>query len=409
MKQNRSPKRKRRLLSGPGALVAAAFIGPGTVTTCSMAGASFGYALLWGLLFSVLATIVLQEMAARLGVVAQQGLGEALRQQFSAPLGRVLMAVLVLSAIVVGNAAFETGNILGASIGLDAVLPMAALSHKFWVLVCGALAFLLLFLGNYRLLEKIMTALVIIMSIAFVATAVLISPDIKEILKGLFVPKLPPGSLLTLVGLIGTTVVPYNLFLHASAVKERWKDASGLGEARSDISVSVLLGGLISMAIVITASGAFFGSGTLPQSAADLGNQLEPLWGRGARYLTGIGLFAAGLSSSITAPLAAAWAAFGVLGRKADPKNLYFRLTWGAILAAGMAFALTGVKPLEVIVFAQAANGILLPLVAVFLLLVMNNRRIMGSYVNGRLSNILGLLVVLTALALGLRSLLLLF
>ncbi|MRR21224.1 divalent metal cation transporter, partial [bacterium] len=129
---------------GPGALVTAAFIGPGTITTCSLAGAGFGYALLWGMVFSVLATIILQEMAARLGIISRNGLGEALRVHFSRPLPRIITAVLVISAITIGNAAFQTGNLLGASIGLETLFGSEKLTLRFWVAVNTVAAFILL-------------------------------------------------------------------------------------------------------------------------------------------------------------------------------------------------------------------------------------------------------------------------
>jgi Mn2+/Fe2+ NRAMP family transporter len=222
----------------------------------------------------------------------------------------------------------------------------------------------------------------------------------------MFVPAIPSGSILTLVGLIGTTVVPYNLFLHASAVQERWKDASGLGEARVDISVSVILGGLISMAIVVTSAVAFFGTGNSITDASDFAVQLEPLLGRWARHVISIGLFAAGISSAITAPLAAAYATAGIFGWKRDLTSWRFRMVWMFILLAGTLFSMLGLKPLEAILFAQAANGILLPVIAIYLLTVMNSRKIMGDNTNTRLSNIAGIIVVLVALGLGVRSIL---
>jgi len=122
-----SPPRKRtRFKIGPGALVTAAFIGPGTITTCTLAGASFGYALLWGMVFSVAATIILQEMAARLGIISHNGLGEALRTHFSKPASKLFTAILVISAITIGNAAFQTGNLLGASLGLETLFGSGA-------------------------------------------------------------------------------------------------------------------------------------------------------------------------------------------------------------------------------------------------------------------------------------------
>jgi len=124
-----------------------------------------------------------------------------------------------------------------------------------------------------------------------------------------------------------------------------------------------------------------------------------------SKYFIGVGLFAAGISSAITAPLAAAYAISGILGWKRDLKSLRFRLLWMAILLVGVIFSVIGFKPLEAILFAQAANGVLLPVIAIYLLWVMNSKRVMGSNTNGSLSNIIGVVVVLVALGIGLRTL----
>lgn len=401
-----SRKKPRFLISGPGALVAAAFIGPGTLTTCSLAGARFGYALLWGLLFSIIATIILQEMTARLGILTNQGLGEALRKHFSRGLPRLMTWVLVVSAIVMGNAAFQTGNIMGAALGLESATGSDSDYFRIWVIITASLAFTFLFIGSYKMIERILTGLVILMSFTFIITAVIIAPDLPAILKGLTIPSIPKGSVITLVGLIGTTVVPYNLFLHAAAVRERWTQPEMLPEARKDLAVSVILGGIISMSIVITSSVAFAGSGSSISGVADLGVQLEPLLGRWARYFMGTGLFAAGISSAITAPLAAAYATQGTLGWERNLRSKRFRMVWIFIVLTGTLFALLGFRPLEAIVFAQAANGILLPVIAIYLLFIMNSKKVMGEHVNGWLSNIAGTLVVVITIGLGIRSIL---
>lgn len=394
---------------GPGALVTAAFIGPGTIATCSVAGASFGFALLWGLVFSVAATIVLQEMAARLGVVSRMGLGEALRTHFNKTFSRVLAAILVISAIAIGNAAFEAGNITGATLGMESLGISAASSFRIWVGIIGLITFFVLYSGSYYLIEKLLVLLVIMMSLAFFATAVSVRPDFYAVLGGMFVPSVPQGAWLTVIGLIGTTVVPYNLFLYASAVQERFKAPADLPAARRDISISVVLGGFISMAIVISAATAFFGSGQTPAGGSDLAVQLEPLLGNWSGWFIGAGLFAAGISSAITAPLAAAWATTGVLGWGRHMRSWRFRLVWMTILLAGVGFAMAGFNPMEVILFAQAANGILLPVVVIYLLWILNSKKIMGNFVNGWASNALGILVLFVVLGLSIRTLLLVF
>ena len=386
---------------GPGILVTAAFIGPGTVTTASIAGAGFGFALLWALLFSVAATMVLQEMSARLGLVTRRGLADALRDFFSYGWLGTAATLLVVAAIGFGNAAYEAGNIVGAALGLESVLnwPVSLSS-----LLVGGLAAALLASGRYALIETLLVALVLLMSLVFLATLFQVRPDISAMLKGALIPSLPSGSMLTVIALVGTTVVPYNLFLHASAVQEKWPAQSSidesLREARTDIGVSVGLGGLITIAVMSTAASAFFG-GMAEFSAANMAEQLEPLLGSAARYFFAAGLFAAGLSSAVTAPLAASYAVCGILGWSTDLTSKRFRMVWIAVLLSGTAFAAAGTKPLTAILFAQAANGFLLPVCAGFLLLLMNRKDSLGDHVNGPLSNLAGIGVVAVTLVLG--------
>lgn len=386
---------------GPGLLVTAAFIGPGTITTASSAGAHFGFALLWALLFSLLATIVLQEMAARLGLVTRQGLAEGLRSYFHSPvLGRAAV-LLVVAAVGIGNAAYEAGNIAGAALALDLVSP---LDSGHWALVIGAAAAALLFSGHYKVLESALILLVLLMSAVFLLTAWRVAPSVPAMLEGMFRPSLPPGSVMTVIALIGTTVVPYNLFLHANAVREKWPADvpvdRALRESRLDTGLSIGLGGLITLAILSTAAAAFFQTG-LAFTGESLAVQLEPLLGPWARYVFAAGLFAGGLTSAITAPLAAAFAVCGALGWRSDLKAPGFRLVWLLVLTIGTAFAALGSKPLAAILFAQVANGLLLPVVAVFLLVVMNHRELLGEQVNGPVANALGVLVVAIATGLG--------
>jgi Mn2+/Fe2+ NRAMP family transporter len=387
-------------------MVMAAFIGPGTVITASKAGAQYGFALMWTLLFSVLATLVLQEMAARLGLVTGKGLSQALRTSFNNRFFRLLAIILVILAIGFGNAAYESGNISGASMGLEAITPYSA---NLWALVVGGIAFALLSSGSYKVVETGLIVLVVVMSSVFLVTMVMVGPDFGEVLRGLTRPSLPPGSTLTVMALIGTTVVPYNLFLHSSSVREKWPASvpldDALRESRRDSLLSIGLGGLITLAIVTTASAAFFGSDTT-FSAATISQQLEPLLGPAAKYFFAIGLLAAGLTSAITSPLAAAYAVAGALGWKVDLADRRFKLIWATVLGLGMLAAALGTRPVSAIIFAQAANGFLLPIVAVYLLYVMNSRQLLGEHKNRWRSNIVGGLIVLVVSGLGIFKLL---
>ena len=389
---------------GPGVLVAAAFIGPGTVTVCSMAGVQYGYLLLWALLLSVVATVVLQEMAARLGIVTQKGLANAIKEEIGVRWIKMMVLGLILSAIVVGNAAYEGGNIGGASLGLEAIFGQEYQSFYPWIV--GIFAFLLLFLGNYRVLEKVLVSLVVIMSISFLLTAIITGPDISAIIQGLFIPKTPDGSILNIIALVGTTVVPYNLFLHTSLVSEKWKSKENLKEARRDTVVSIVLGGMVSMAIVVTAA-------AIPSSeitnVMDMAKGLEPLYGESAKYFMGIGLFAAGVTSAITAPLAAAYVANSCFGWNTTMNDLRFKLVWMIILLVGVLFMSVGIKPLEIIKFAQITNGMLLPIIAIFLLWIVNRKTVMQEYQNTQFQNVMGIIIIILSAILGAKSILTVF
>ncbi len=386
---------------GPGVLVAAAFIGPGTVTTCILAGVGFGYALLWTMLLSTLATIVLQEMSARLGVITQRGLADVIREELKTTWIRNVVVTIILAAIVIGNAAYEAGNIGGAALGLEALFGKTYLSFYPWVI--GLSAFVLLYIGNYKVLEKTLVALVIIMSLSFVATAISIKPDLLAILKGLVVPTIPQASILSIMALVGTTVVPYNLFLHASLVSEKWSSENDLKAARRDTYISISLGGLVSMCIIIAATTI---QGKEVKDVLDLARGLEPLYGNASRYFIGIGLFAAGVTSAITAPLAAAYVANSCFSWKAGLNDIKFKSVWFIILMIGVLFLTLGYLPIQIIQFAQIANGILLPIIAVFLLWAVNNTAVMGKFKNTKYQNIIGTVIIVLAVVLGFKSIL---
>lgn len=397
---------KRLKNIGPAAMVAAAFIGPGTVTTATLAGSVYGYTLLWAIIFSVFATLILQEMSARLGVIGQMGVGMAIRQKLTGSF-KVIAFILVISAILIGNSAYEAGNITGALLGMD------QFSHLIkdypinpFTLIIGITVFLLLFFAKYKLIEKSLIALVGIMGTVFIAVAVAIKPDFLSILKGMFVPEIPNGSLIFIIGLIGTTVVPYNLFLHASAAKEKWKGGKDISNARWDTIISVCIGGLITMAILIASTALNGTQQGMIQNISGMSIQLKPILGSASVYFMSIGFLAAGISSSITAPLAASYAIAGLSGWGPDIGNIKFKLIWIFVLITGIVFASLGFKPTLLILFAQVANGLLLPIIALFLIWIMNDRQIMGNYVNSTLTNLLALLVIIITIGLGAKALL---
>ena len=394
--------KRRKISFGPGFLVTAAFIGPGTMTTCTLAGARFGFALLYALVFATVTTLFLQEMTGRLSLGSGQDLGQALRSFPRRRLTRLIYTVLTLSAITFGCAAYEAGNITGGAMGLEILTP---LPYRVWVVLIALAALLLLSQKSYKVVEKTLICLVFLMSLAFLTTVVIVRPSLSAALSGL-VPTIPPGSLILLLALVGTTVVPYNLFLHSAAVKQKWNSPAQLPEVRRDLFVSIGLGGLISAAIVITAAVAFFSQGETVEKGIHMAQQLKPLFGSAAQVLFGLGFFAAGLSSAVTAPYAAAFASSGILGWERGQDSIKFRAISAGVILIGCLVSLLGFNPLSVIIFAQTANGVILPVATIFLLLVLNNREKMGDLANTWRQNLIGIVITLIVSTLGIWSLL---
>ncbi len=382
---------------GPGFIVAAAFVGPGTVTTCTLAGVEYGMALLWVVVCAIVATILLQEMALRLGLVTRLGLAESLGQ-LAPPWGRLFAWVAGMSTVA-GVVAFEAGNLTGAGLGLASVTQSNASP---WTLAVAISAGILLWLGHYRLLERVLMVCVATMGLVFVVTAILVAPNPLELISGLVVPSIPGQAGLIALALIGTTIVPYNLFLHASTVQARWSGAVDLPAARRDLVIAVSIGGVISAAIIVTATMAIRANDVT--SATDMAQQLEPLLGSWARVAFGTGFAIAGLTSAITAPLASAYIVNGLLGKGTNLQTPVARSVAIACVGIGAALALANVRPLRLIVFAQAANGLILPIIAVVLVLVLSDRSKLGCYANRWPGNTTGFMIIALCMLLALLT-----
>ena len=378
-------------------VLSAAFIGPGTITTAASAGSGYGFTLLWALVFSTIACIVLQEASARLTIASGKNLGQAIKYRFqSSALGR-FTGYLVLISILLGCAAYEAGNILGGVAGASLISEISTITLT---LLIGGLAFLLLWFGSTKVIAQTLGVIVAIMGICFVTTAIIMKPSLASIFSSAFIPRLPTGSEILIIGLIGTTVVPYNLFLGSGI-----KHAQNLKEMRFSLSLAIILGGIVSMAVLIVGTSI---AGKFTYEA--LGNSLGNMLGSWASMFFGVGLFAAGISSALTAPLAAALTARGFLGSDSDTgwqdRGKYMRVVWGSVLIVGVTFGVLQVQPIPAIILAQALNGIILPFITIFLLLVMNDASLLDhSSINSNYYNILMGIIVFTTLVIGLTNL----
>jgi Mn2+/Fe2+ NRAMP family transporter len=383
-------------------IISAAFIGPGTITTAAKAGTSYGFSLAWALTFSVAACFVLQEAAARISIVSGKSLGRAIVAQFHNKKLGWLVFLLVIGAIIIGSAAYETGNLIGAASGVGIIGSSSAV---FWVILIAIVAGLALLFPRLQLLARILGFLVVLMGVVFLVTAFMVKPDTSEVLNGLLVPRFPGGSGMLILGLIGTTVVPYNLFL-GSGIADKKQTVS---EMRFGIASAVILGGIVTFAVLAVGSAV---SGEFTFLA--LANVLASKVGEWAIWFFGIGLFAAGFSSAITAPLASALTAKDLFQKNEDPawnKNgRYFIFTWIFVLLTGVVFGTIGLKPIPAIIAAQALNGLILPFISIFLWFAVNNTKLMGAEgVNKFVADLIFGLIVWVTIILGARNLIVAF
>jgi len=383
--------------------VAAAFIGPGTITMCSIAGAQFKYGLIWALIVSILLTMFIQLTAIRIGLTTKNTLSNLIKDQFQSGLLKYTSILLIISAIFIGNSAYEAGNISGAVMGFELLFGKSFQFNQINIfsILSGILALPLIIFGNNKVLEKILIILVLIMSFSFVFTVFIVGIDFNLLLSSSNLFSFSSESILTITGLIGTTVVPYNIFLHVALVNNRWKSTKELRFANFDTIVSISIGGLISLCILLTAAGL---NNSDILNAVDLAYSLQPLYGDFSKYIVAIGLLSAGLTSSITAPIAAAYVVCGCFGFSINRKSKLFKIIAVIVILIGVIFSSIGFSPIEIIKFAQVTNGILLPLVVVFLLFLANNTRLLKNNTNNLFQNVLGLIVIGFCLLLCYRS-----
>jgi len=336
-------------------VISAAFIGPGSVTAAVAAGSQFQIQLLWSVVFATIGCIVLQEVSARITIVSGLTLGQAIDLKF----GRYGKSVKLFSAIpvVLGCAAYETGNILGAVSGVSVLFEG---DFRIYTIIVTAVAACILWRGGSKWISWLMAIMVVMMGVAFLMLALRTHFSFLEITIASVVPSVPPGSEWLTLGLVGTTIVPYNIFIGSAIGKGQTVSLMRIG-----LVISIIMGGLITVFILL--------GGTLVQkfsSFAELSSEFQAQMGYTGTLALGIGLFAAGFSSAIMAPYASSLIATTVFNVKNKNK---VRLIWGSVLLTGFAFGISGVNPVQVILAVQALNGLLLPLLTYFLILVVND------------------------------------
>ena len=368
-------------------VISAAFIGPGTVTTAAMAGSLYQLDLLWAVAFATIACILLQEVSGRLTIVSGLSMGQTLQKKYGEKKSLWLKFILG-GPVILGCAAYEAGNILGAVSGINL---MTSLDTKLITLVITLLVIAVLWTDKRNTIGWLMTFLVALMGIAFFVLAAERPFSLWQYIQSSLTPGVPSGSELLTLGLVGTTIVPYNLFLGSGISKGQTVPLMRIG-----LSISVIIGGLITAAILVagTSVKSFSNFNELGQA---LTNNLGALGG----LALGIGLFAAGFSSAITSPYAASIIASSVFGWNTQRQ----RLVWMAVLLTGFISGISGIKPIPVILAVQALNGLVLPLLTAYLILLINDPQIVTSgNRNSIFYNAILLLIFGSVLLMGLNN-----
>ncbi|MBK5278402.1 MAG: divalent metal cation transporter [Bacteroidia bacterium] len=369
-------------------VISAAFIGPGTVTTAVTAGFHYQLDLLWAVVFATASCIVLQETSARIVIASGLSLGETVVKKFGNKNGFWINMFIGIS-IVIGCAAYEAGNILGGVSGLSLLFDGDGWVYTILISIVAAVV---LWTGKQKWISTIMTLLVAMMAVAFFVLALNIDFSPFEVLMSAITPKIPAGSEMITLGLVGTTIVPYSLFLGSAISKGQTIPLMRLG-----LTVSVIIGGFITVWILL--------AGTLVHdfsSFSILADEFENNVGVVGAWALGIGLFAAGFSSAITSPYAASIVASTVMGAK---NGNSIRWVWGVVLTTGFLFGVSGVKPIPIILGVQALNGLILPLVTAFLIIIVNDKIIMPKEHRPQyFYNLVLLLIFSAVLLIGLTS-----
>jgi len=335
----------------------------------------------------------LAEAAARITIASGKNLGEIIAQKYRNSNSSV--SWIIFLAIAFGCAAYQAGNMLGA---IEGMKLMTDISPQILTIIIGVIAFVILMLGNFKSIANVLGLVVALMGIAFIYVAFQTDFSFGKIMSSAVVPSFPDNSSLLIIGLIGTTIVPYNLFL-ASGISQ----GQSISEMRWGITLAVLIGGLISIAIMLGGA-QMTGEFSLAALGAFMGEKLGTYGGG----LFAFGLFAAGLTSSITAPLAAAVTARSLFSNEKNDWSVHsknFRWVWGIILLIGLISGMTIGKPEPAIIMAQAINGALLPIVAIFLIFTVNDTALLPKeFLNSNLSNVVTMLLVGVCCFLGINN-----
>jgi Mn2+/Fe2+ NRAMP family transporter len=384
---------------GPGVITGAAGDDAGGIATYSSIGAQYGYSLLWVMVPITLALIVVQVQVARMGVVTGKGFAELIREEFGVKWTAFAMAVLLIANGTVSIAEFAGIGAAGELFNIPRAVSVPLMAVVVWLIVVRA---------SYTVAEKIFIVLSTAL-LTYVGAALLAHPDWTDVVRNLVTPSIvpEPSYLTTFVALVGTTITPYMLFYLQSSISDKGVRIADYAAERTDVVLGSLLTTVIAVFIIVSTAATLYSRGLPIETAEDAALALEPIAGPNARILFGLGLFGASMLAASVLPLSTAYAVCGAFGWERGVSRSWseapiFNALYTAMIAVAAAFVLIpGLPLIQVIVATQFLNGLLLPIVLIFVLRLVNDRGLMGKHTNNMLFNVLsygttGILVVIT-------------
>jgi len=380
-------------VAGPGIITSNVDNDAGGIATYSIAGAHFGYNLLWSLIPIMVALIIIQEMSARMGVVTGKGLSDLIRERFG-----VRITVYLLLALVLTN----FGNVIAEFAGVASSLEIFAIPKWISVPISALLVWLLVVKGTYRSVEKVFL-FACLFYIAYIISGFLAKPDWASVGKSLINPtfKLSTASLAMIIGLVGTTIAPWMQFYLQAAVVEKNIKVRDYKYSRSDVIAGSFMVTVVAGFIILTCAATLFKAGVKVETARDAALALAPLAGKYCSILFAFGLLNASLFAASILPLSTAFVVCegmgwedGVNKKFSEAPQFYGLYSLLIFLGAGIVI-LPGIPLFPVIYISQVINGIVLPAILIFMLILINNKKLMGEYVNKGAYNIISWLTVI--------------
>jgi NRAMP (natural resistance-associated macrophage protein)-like metal ion transporter len=386
-------------IMGPGLITANVDNDAGGITTYSVAGAHFGYSLIWSFIPIIIALIVIQEMCSRMAVVTGKGLADLIREEFGVRVTFYAMFVLILSNIF---------NTISEFAGIAASAELFGISRYIMVPICAAFVWWLIVKGTYKSVEKVFLA-ACLFYISYIVSGFLSKPDWGKVAVSSLRPefKFEKDYILMLMGVIGTTIAPWMQFYQQSSVVEKDIKISQYKYSKLDVIVGSFMVNVIAFFIVVVCANTLFTNGIRIETAADAAKALEPLAGKNCSLLFAFGLLNASIFSACILPLSTAYTVcegmgweLGVNRRFSEAPEFYTLYTAIIVIGAGV-ILLPNVPLIWIMLMSQATNGLLLPFVLIFMLLLVNNKRLMGEHTNTRVYNIISIAVVVLMITLS--------